>query len=69
LAYRVMEAMGLTPDYTVPPTPWPEALRLSPHVAIDGHRYSVVTTGNEHVVASFGPIIGRRPTGVDDYGR
>jgi hypothetical protein len=69
LQYRVMEAMGQVPDYAKPPAPWPAALALSPQVAIDGHRYSVVTNGNANLVASFGPIIGPRPPGVDEYGR
>ena len=69
LQYRVMEAMGKPVDYTKPPEQWPASLVLSVGVAIDGHRYSVVTNGDPHLVASFGPIIGPRPAGVDEYGR
>jgi hypothetical protein len=69
IAFRVQEAMGNNPDYSKPAPPWPPALRLSSHVAIDGHRYSVVTHGDPNLIASFGPIIGPRPSGVDEYGR
>lgn len=69
LKYRVMEAMGKPVDYTKPPDMWPANLTLSPGVAIDGHRYSVVTNANPHLVASFGPIVGPRWDQVDEYGR
>lgn len=69
LMFRVAEAMGKPVDYTKAPPELPPSLVLSSGVAIDGHRYSVVKTGNSHVVASFGPIIGPRPPGVDEYGR
>jgi hypothetical protein len=69
IMYRVMEATGKAPDYSKPPEPLPMSLVLSSGVAIDGHRYSVVQNGNTHLVASFGPIIGPKPAGVDEYGR
>jgi hypothetical protein len=69
LQYRVMEATGKAVDYSKPPEPLPASLTLSSGVAIDGHRYSVVRNGNPDLVASFGPIIGPRPAGVDEYGR
>jgi hypothetical protein len=69
LMYRVMEAMGKPVNYNNPPDALPNSLPLSSGVAIDGHRYSVVQNGNVHLVASFGPIIGPRPAGVDEYGR
>lgn len=37
-------------------------------VAIDGFRYTKITNGNADFVRSTGPIIGPRPTGVDEYG-
>ena len=70
LMYRVMEAMGKALiNYTQSPEALPLGLKLSPNVAIDGHRYSVVQNSNPHLVASFGPIIGPRPSNVDEYGR
>lgn len=69
LAYRVMEAMGESPNYDVSPKPWPTMLKLSSGVAIDGHRYSTITHGDPNLIASFGPIVGPRPGGVDQYGR
>jgi hypothetical protein len=70
LIYRVMEAQGMTPDYSRPPSPLPVGgLRLSTGVAIDGHRYSAVTNANPNFIASFGPIVGPVPGGVDIYGR
>lgn len=69
LKYRVMEATGQQVDYSVAPAELPASLTLSDDVAIDGHRYSVVRNGNVHLVASFGPIIGPRLAGVDEYGR
>lgn len=70
LIYRVMEAQGMQVDYTKPPSPLPAGgIKLTTGVAIDGHRYSFVTNANPNFIASFGPIVGPVPSGVDIHGR
>lgn len=69
LRYRVMEAQGIQPNYNVDAAPFPASLPPTAGVAIDGYHYSVITHGDPHFIASFGPFVGPRPGGVDEYGR
>lgn len=36
---------------------------------VDGMIYTQMTHGGNDVIASYGPIVGPRPAGVDEYGR
>lgn len=67
--FRCAEAQGQSPNYNAPPPPIPDNLALTKGVAIDGHHYCVVSNANPDFVASFGPIVGPIPDGVDEYGR
>ena len=67
-SFRIMEALGQPVDYTLR-YPLPGNVELTPVCPFDGHRYVVRTNGNPDLVASYGPIVGPRPAGVDEYGR
>jgi hypothetical protein len=71
IKFRIMEAMGLPVDYSKEPNEFPASnITLTPGVAIDGHRYSLVRNGDPSFISSFGPFTGtRRPSGLDEYGR
>lgn len=67
-AFRIREALNLPVDYDVAyPLPIPQT--LTPPNPIDGHRYAVVRNGDASFIASYGPIVGPIPPGVDEYGR
>lgn len=68
LNFRVMEAMGKTPDYSRPPDPLPQTLALTAGVAIDGFHYAVVTSGDPSFIASYGPFNDKVPAGMDRWG-
>jgi len=67
--FRCAEAQGQAVDYDSPPPPIPDNLPLTAKTAVDGYRYCVCTNANPDFVASFGPIVGPIPDGVDEYGR
>jgi N-acetylmuramoyl-L-alanine amidase len=67
--YRIAEAKGIPVDYSKPAPPIPPTQPLTGVCPLDGFRYAVLTNANPDLIASYGPIIGPRPPGVDEYGR
>lgn len=70
LGFRVAEALGIPVDYNKPAPPLPDHQPLTANPSpIDGFRYATIRNGDPTFIASYGPIIGPRPAGVDEYGR